>query len=186
MAGRCRRHDHSCRKRSRCRCVREPHRAQRSCASARESDTLDSERIAREVLAHSLLPKAFKRAGQDHGPDERYQLIAIWHNRRQSIRARAGSCRLEAAIYHVLPETARLPVSGADGRPLLRRPRRANAATVPDRRRIGEPAIPAVGRGALRGGYFSAHRALGRGGGRAGRGRVRARSLLVRGRWRRR
>ena len=33
-----------------------------------KSDTLDSERIAREVLAHSLLPKAFKRAGQDQGP----------------------------------------------------------------------------------------------------------------------
>ena len=33
-----------------------------------KSDMLDSERIAREVLAHSLLPKAFKRAGQDRGP----------------------------------------------------------------------------------------------------------------------
>src|SRR5205807_9437499 len=33
-----------------------------------KSDTLDSERIAREVLAHSLLPKAFKRAGQEQGP----------------------------------------------------------------------------------------------------------------------
>ncbi len=50
-----------------------------------KSDTLDSERIAREVLAHPLLPKAFKRAGQDQGPDERHQLLAIWHNRRQSI-----------------------------------------------------------------------------------------------------
>jgi len=50
-----------------------------------KSDTLDSERIAREVLAHPLLPKAFKRAGQDHGPDERHELLAIWHNRRQSI-----------------------------------------------------------------------------------------------------
>jgi len=50
-----------------------------------KSDTLDSERIAREVLAHPLLPKAFKRAGQEHGPDERHELLAIWHNRRQSI-----------------------------------------------------------------------------------------------------
>jgi transposase len=50
-----------------------------------KSDTLDSERIAREVLAYPLLPKAFKRAGQDQGPDERHQLLAIWHNRRQSI-----------------------------------------------------------------------------------------------------
>ncbi|MGA2928097.1 MAG: transposase [Solirubrobacteraceae bacterium] len=33
-----------------------------------KSDTLDSERIARETLAYPLLPKAFKRAGQDAGP----------------------------------------------------------------------------------------------------------------------
>jgi hypothetical protein len=32
-----------------------------------KSDMLDSERIARETLAHSLLPKAFKRAGQEQG-----------------------------------------------------------------------------------------------------------------------
>jgi transposase len=50
-----------------------------------KSDTLDSERIAREVLAHSLLPKAFKRAGPDQGPDEQHQLLALWHNRRRSI-----------------------------------------------------------------------------------------------------
>ena len=46
---------------------------------------LDSERIAREVLAHPLLPKAFKRAGQEQGPDEQHQLLALWHNRRRSI-----------------------------------------------------------------------------------------------------
>ncbi len=50
-----------------------------------KSDTLDSERIAREVLAHPLLPTAFKRAGQEHGPDEPHQLLALWHNRRRSI-----------------------------------------------------------------------------------------------------
>jgi transposase len=50
-----------------------------------KSDTLDSERIAREVLAHPLLPKAFKRAGQDRGPDELHQLLTLWHNRRRSI-----------------------------------------------------------------------------------------------------
>ena len=50
-----------------------------------KSDTLDSERIARETLAHPLLPKAFKRAGADQGPDEQHQLLALWHNRRRSI-----------------------------------------------------------------------------------------------------
>ena len=50
-----------------------------------KSDMLDSERIAREVLAHSLLPKAFKRAGQEQGLDEQHQLLALWNNRRRSI-----------------------------------------------------------------------------------------------------
>ena len=35
-----------------------------------KSDMLDSERIAREVLAHPLLPQAFKRSGAGQGPDE--------------------------------------------------------------------------------------------------------------------
>src|ERR1022692_450757 len=52
-----------------------------------KSDTLDSERIAREVLAHALLPKAFKRAGQDQGPDELHELLALWHNQRRSTLA---------------------------------------------------------------------------------------------------
>src|SRR6201987_309556 len=48
-----------------------------------KSDTLDSERIARETLAPPLLPKAFKRAGQDQGPAELHQLLALWPNRRR-------------------------------------------------------------------------------------------------------
>jgi transposase len=52
-----------------------------------KSDTLDSERIARETLAHALLPKAFKRAGQDSGPDELHELLSLWHNQRRSILA---------------------------------------------------------------------------------------------------
>jgi hypothetical protein len=50
-----------------------------------KSDTLDSERIARETLADPLLPKAFKRAGPDQGPDEQHQLLVLWHGRRRSI-----------------------------------------------------------------------------------------------------
>jgi transposase len=50
-----------------------------------KSDTLDCERIARETLAHPLLPKAFKRAGQDRGPDELHELLMLWTNRRRSI-----------------------------------------------------------------------------------------------------
>lgn len=50
-----------------------------------KSDTLDSERIARETLAHPLLPRAFKRAGHDRGPDEHHELLSLWHNQRRSI-----------------------------------------------------------------------------------------------------
>ena len=50
-----------------------------------KSDQLDSERIARETLAHPLLPKAFKRAGQDRGPSEQHELLALRHNQRRSI-----------------------------------------------------------------------------------------------------
>jgi len=79
-----------------------------------KSDTLDSERIAREVLAHAVLPKAFKRAGQEHGPDEQHQLLALWHNRRRSIvtsrqhlvgEAESLLCELPLELREQLPDT---------------------------------------------------------------------------------
>ena len=79
-----------------------------------KSDTLDSERIAREVLAHPLLPKAFKRAGQERGPDERQQLLALWHNRRRSLKASCQHlvgeaehllCELPLELSEQLPDT---------------------------------------------------------------------------------
>jgi transposase len=79
-----------------------------------KSDTLDSERIAREVLAHPLLPKAFKRAGQEQGPDEQHQLLALWHNRRRSIltsrqhlvnEAEYLLCELPLQLREQLPDT---------------------------------------------------------------------------------
>ncbi len=50
-----------------------------------KSDPLDSERTARETLAHALLPKAFKRAGEDVGPDEQTELLTIWPQARCSL-----------------------------------------------------------------------------------------------------
>jgi transposase len=50
-----------------------------------KSDTLDAERIARETLAHPLLPRAFKRAGDQAGPDEQTELLTLWHRARRSI-----------------------------------------------------------------------------------------------------
>jgi transposase len=79
-----------------------------------KSDTLDSERIAREVLAHSLLPRAFKRAGEDSGPDENLQLLALWHNRRRSINtsrqhllneAEQLLCELPLVLREQLPDS---------------------------------------------------------------------------------
>jgi transposase len=79
-----------------------------------KSDTLDSERIAREVLAHPLLPKAFKRSGQDQGPDELHQLLALWHNRRRSLlttrqhlvgEAESLLCELPLELSEPLPDT---------------------------------------------------------------------------------
>jgi transposase len=49
-----------------------------------KSDTLDAERIARETLAHPLLPRAFKRAAAS-GPDEQAELLVLWHKARRSI-----------------------------------------------------------------------------------------------------
>ena len=52
-----------------------------------KSDTLDAERIAREVLAHSSLPKAFKRAGdQAAGPDEPRELLMLYQRARRSVK----------------------------------------------------------------------------------------------------
>ena len=79
-----------------------------------KSDTLDSERIAREVRAHPLLPKAFKRAGQQQGPDELHQLLGLWHNRRRSIlttrqhlvgEAESRLCELPLELREQLPDT---------------------------------------------------------------------------------
>ena len=79
-----------------------------------KSDMLDSERIARETLAHPLLPKAFKRAGADSGPDEQQQLLALWHNRRRSIltsrqhlvnEAESLLCGLPLELREQLPDS---------------------------------------------------------------------------------
>lgn len=50
-----------------------------------KSDTLDAERIARETLAHPLLPHAFKSARAQAAPDEQRELLCLWHNQRRSL-----------------------------------------------------------------------------------------------------
>ena len=88
------------------------------------------------MLAHSLLPKAFTRAGQDHGPDEQHQLLAIWHNRRQSILTSRQHLVNEAeSLLCELPLVLReqLPASKAV------RPRLAALAARNRRRRYDPP-----------------------------------------------
>ncbi len=80
-----------------------------------KSDTLDAERIARETLAHPLLPKAFKRAAGDQtGPDEQTELLTLWHRTRRSIltsrqhllnEAEFLLCELPLELRDQLPDT---------------------------------------------------------------------------------
>ncbi|MBV9337403.1 MAG: transposase [Solirubrobacterales bacterium] len=69
-----------------------------------KSDVLDAERIARETLAHPLLPRAFKRAGDDAGPDEQAELLAVWWQARCSLVKRRQQLLSESeALLRDLP-----------------------------------------------------------------------------------
>jgi hypothetical protein len=101
-----------------------------------KSDTLDAERIARETLAHALLPKAFKRAGQDTGPDEQSELLTVWWGARCSLLKRRQHLLTESEallrelpleLIERLPDTERV------------RPRLATLARVSRRRRFDPP-----------------------------------------------
>jgi len=101
-----------------------------------KSDTLDSERIARETLAHPLLPKAFKRAGQDTGPDQQTELLAVWWTARRSLIKRRQHLLTESeALLRELPLELieRLPSTTRV------RPRLAALARVSARRRVAPP-----------------------------------------------
>jgi transposase len=50
-----------------------------------KTDALDSMRVARETQADPAMPRAFKRAAGDAGPDETHELMSLWHNARRSI-----------------------------------------------------------------------------------------------------
>ena len=51
-----------------------------------KSDSLDAERIARETLAHALLPRAFKQSSAGAaGSDPGREVLALWHKARRSV-----------------------------------------------------------------------------------------------------
>ena len=101
-----------------------------------KSDTLDSERIARETLAHPLLPRAFKRSGDDAGPDEQTELLSVWWKAR---------CSLLTSRQHLLSEAEALlgglPIGLIERLPDRKavRPRLAALAGVTRRRRFDPP-----------------------------------------------
>ena len=106
-----------------------------------KSDTLDSERMARETLAHPLLPKAFKRAGQDAGPDQQTELLAVWWTARCSLIKRRQHLLTESEallrelpleLVERLPSTARV------------RPRLAALPQLTARQRLAPPAAVRV------------------------------------------
>ena len=101
-----------------------------------KSDTLDSERIARETLAHPLLPRAFKRAGDQVGPDEQTELLTVWWQARCAMIKRRQQLLSESeALLRDLPLELieRLPDATAV------RPRLAALARVTRRRRFTPP-----------------------------------------------
>ncbi len=101
-----------------------------------KSDTLDSERIARETLAHPLLPRAFKRSGDDAGPDEQTELLSVWWKAR---------CSLLTSRQHLLGEAEALlgglPIALIERLPDRKavRPRLAALAGASRRRRFDPP-----------------------------------------------
>ena len=107
-----------------------------------KSDTLDSERVARETLAHPLLPKAFKRAGQDAGPDEQTELLTVWWQARCSLLKRRQHLLtvaeallrdLPLAVIERLPDTQQV------------RPRLTALARNTIRRRFDPPTMLRLG-----------------------------------------
>jgi transposase len=80
-----------------------------------KSDRLDAERIARETLAHPLLPRAFKRTAGHAGPDEQTELLALWQRERRSLRTSCQQllneaemllCELPLELREQLPDTS--------------------------------------------------------------------------------
>ena len=81
-----------------------------------KSDSLDAERIARELLAHPDLPLAFKRSQQAAGPDQVEELLGLWHQARRSLLKTQQHLLNEAEdLLQALPEAIRdrLPASKA-------------------------------------------------------------------------
>jgi hypothetical protein len=74
-----------------------------------KSDSPDSERIARETLAHPLLSLAFKRSSAgEAGADADHELLTLWHGARRSVlKSRQHLFNEAEFLLDALPETLR-------------------------------------------------------------------------------
>lgn len=115
-----------------------PNRTNERAKRRREgkSDALDSERIARETLAHPELPLAFKRAGSDSGPNEVSELLSLWHKERRSVvKLRQQLLNEAESLLSALPDDVR------DGLPASKKVRtRLTAIGRRDRTQVSDPA----------------------------------------------
>ena len=86
-----------------------------------KTDALDSVRIAREVQADPDLPRAFKRAAGDAGPDETSELLSLWHKARRSLlKSRQHLLNEAESLLIELPEEIRVTLPDTpDVRPRL-------------------------------------------------------------------
>ena len=96
-----------------------------------KSDAVDAEAIARELLAHSDLPRAFKGAGEGRPDPRREELAVLVRARRQLVDRHRRLLNEAEALLGELP--ARLAERLPDGQKV--RPRLAAAARM---RRTGE------------------------------------------------
>jgi hypothetical protein len=73
-----------------------------------KTDALDSVRIARETQADPAMPRAFKRAAGDAGPDEVHEVMSLWHKARRSIlKSRQHLLNEAEHLLRELPEEIR-------------------------------------------------------------------------------
>lgn len=73
-----------------------------------KTDASDSLRIAREAQADPGMPRAFKRAEGDAGPDEVTELLQLWHKARRSLlKSRQHLLNEAESLLVELPEAVR-------------------------------------------------------------------------------
>jgi transposase len=73
-----------------------------------KTDALDALRIARETQADPNVPRAFKQAAGDAGPDETTELIALWHKaRRSTLKSHQHLLNEAEPLLGELPEAIR-------------------------------------------------------------------------------